>query len=59
MQALAEDSDGLKYLLTVIYVFSKRAYARVLKSKNWREVSLAFSSVLEEAAVPEKNRAYH
>ena len=54
MQALADHNDGFKYLLTVIDVFSKKAYARVLKKKTASEVTKAFESVLRESEIPEK-----
>ena len=54
MQALADHNDSFNYLLTVIDVFSKKAYARVLKKKTASEVVKAFESVLLESQVPEK-----
>ncbi len=45
MQALAEHNDGFKYLLTVIDVFSKKAYVRVLKRKTAEEAVKAFVSI--------------
>lgn len=54
MQALAEHNDGFNYLLTVIDVFSKRAYARPLKKKTGVEVSKAFESILKDSRNPEK-----
>ena len=38
MQALTDHNDGFKYLLTVIDVFSKKAYVHVLKKKTASEV---------------------
>nr|XP_061782412.1 uncharacterized protein LOC133574295 isoform X3 [Nerophis lumbriciformis] len=54
MQALAEYNDGFNYLITVIDVFSKKAYARVLKRKTADAVVKAFQSVLEESQIPRK-----
>lgn len=54
MQALSKYNDGYNYLLTVIDVFSKKAYARVLKKKTGSEVTKAFESVLQESQIPEK-----
>lgn len=54
MQALAEFNDGYNYLLTVIDVFSKRAYVRPLKRKTAVETVKAFESVFEESQTPAK-----
>lgn len=57
MQALAEHNNGFRYFLTVIDVFSKTAFVRVLKNNfstlNY-EVGGAFESVLKESGVPRK-----
>ncbi|KAF7642729.1 hypothetical protein LDENG_00252410 [Lucifuga dentata] len=54
MQALAEHNDGFNCLLTVIDLFSKKAYISVLKRKTAREVVRAFESVFKESQTPEK-----
>lgn len=54
MQALAEHNDGFKYMLTVIDVFSKKAYVRVLKNKTAAEVVRAFESIFKDSQMPEK-----
>ncbi|CAG5950720.1 unnamed protein product [Menidia menidia] len=54
MQALFGENDGYNYLLTVIDIFSKRAYARVLKRKTASEVAKTFESVLKESQIPKK-----
>lgn len=54
MQALSEHNDGFRFLLTVIDVFSKMAYVRVLKNKTAAEVTRVFASVLEESGVLKK-----
>lgn len=54
MQALVKHNDGYNYLLTVIDVFSKKAYARALKRKSGPEVVRVFESVLLESQTPEK-----
>lgn len=54
MQALARENDGYNYLLTVIDIFSKRAYVRVLRRKTAAEVVKAFESVFEESRIPKK-----
>lgn len=53
MRHLSEYNDGFNYLLTVIDVFSKKAYARALKKKTGSEVTEAFESVLRESQIPE------
>lgn len=54
MRALAEHNDGFNYILTVIDVFSKRAYARALKKKTAGEVVRAFESVFRDGGIPKK-----
>lgn len=54
MNSLAEFNDQYKYLLTIIDVFSKKAYVRVLKNKSAAEVVKAFKSVLLESGIPKK-----
>lgn len=54
MQALSKHNDGFNYLLTVIDVFSKKAYVRVLKSKTGTEVEKAFESIFHQSGTPRK-----
>ncbi|OON93311.1 MAG: hypothetical protein ATN32_09025 [Candidatus Epulonipiscium fishelsonii] len=54
MQALAEHNNRFKYMLTVIDVFSKIAYVRVLKNKTAAEVVRAFESIFKDGQMPEK-----
>uniref|UniRef100_A0A674NX61 Integrase catalytic domain-containing protein n=1 Tax=Takifugu rubripes TaxID=31033 RepID=A0A674NX61_TAKRU len=54
MQALSEHNDGYNYLLTVIDIFSKKAYVRALKRKSAAEVVKAFESIFESSQTPEK-----
>lgn len=49
MQAYAGQNKGYKYLLTVIDVFSKYAWAVPIKSKEMGPVSSAFKSILNES----------
>lgn len=42
-------NDNIKFILTVIDIFSRRAFARNLKSKKSDEVCQNFRSILEEA----------
>jgi transposase-like protein len=54
MQALADKNDGNRYMLTVIDIFSKIAFVRVLKNKGGAEVTRAFESILKEGGAPKK-----
>jgi hypothetical protein len=42
-------NDGFKYILTVIDVLSKKAYARALKTKTQEEVMKAFADILTDS----------
>ncbi|TAK97480.1 MAG: hypothetical protein EPO08_21245, partial [Rhodospirillaceae bacterium] len=46
MQGIARRNDGMRYLLTVIDVFSKFAWVEAVKSKDAATVSAAFRLVL-------------
>ena len=48
MQAFSKDNNGIKYVLTVIYIFSKFVWIVPLKLKTEQEVANAFSSILKE-----------
>ena len=48
MQAFSKDNNGIKYLLTVIDIFSKFVWIITLKQKTGQEVARAFSMVLKE-----------
>ena len=48
MQACSKDSKGIKYLLTVIYIFSKFVWIVPLKRKSGHVVASAFSRILKE-----------
>ena len=43
-----KDNNGIKYLLTVIDVFSKFVWIVLLKRKTGQEVANAFSRILKE-----------
>src|SRR5277367_962368 len=45
MQAYATDNDGFKYILTVIDMFSRYAWAVAIKSKSPKDVKPAFKSI--------------
>lgn len=54
MKNLTKQNDGYNYLLTVIDIFSKRAYVRPLKRKTAAEVVRAFESVFKDSQIPKK-----
>ena len=47
MQAFSKDKNGIKYLPTVIDVFSKFVWIDPLKQKSGQEVTNAFSRILK------------
>ena len=47
-QAFSKDNNELKYLLTVIDIFSKFVWIVPLKCKTGQEVSNAFSRILKK-----------
>lgn len=51
----AKDNGGMKYILVVINIFSKKAYARAVKKKSGMNVSQAMDSILREINHPIKN----
>ena len=48
MQAFSKDNNGIKYLLTVIDIFSKFVWIVSLKRKTGQEVDNTFSRILKE-----------
>ena len=48
MQVFSKDNKGIKYLLTVIDIFSKFVWIVPLKRKTGQEVASAFSRILKE-----------
>lgn len=51
----AKYNNNMKYILTVINVFSKKAYARPLKTKTGAEVSSALESIIKSLGHPIKH----
>lgn len=49
------ENRGMKYILVVINIFSKKAYARALKNKSGPEVTRAMKSILDSLGHPIKN----
>ena len=52
MQPYADENGGYRYLLTVIDVFSKFAWARPVKTKSGKDVTAAMKSILQEGRKP-------
>ena len=48
MQAFSKDNDGIRYLLTVIDVFSKYGWMLPLKTKTGAEVASALKEIFKE-----------
>ena len=48
MQAFSKDNNGIKYLLTVIDIFSKFVWIVPLKRKTGQKVENVFSRILKE-----------
>ena len=48
MHAFSKDNNGIKYLLTIIDIFSKFVWIIPLKRKTGQEVANAFSRILTE-----------
>ena len=48
MQAFSNDNNGIKYLLTVIDIFSQFVWIVPLKRKTGQEVTNAFSKIFKE-----------
>ena len=54
MQLIARYNNGYKYILTVIDILSRFAWARPLKSKQGVEVATAFTSIFDEGRIPKR-----
>ena len=52
MQPYEKENKGYKYILTIIDIFSKFAWAVPVKSKQGEDVTAAMKSVLDEGRVP-------
>lgn len=51
----AKQNGGMKYILTVINIFSKKGYARPVKDKSGPEVTKAMESILKSLGHPIHN----
>ncbi|XP_065223788.1 uncharacterized protein LOC135847968 [Planococcus citri] len=47
LQSLSKHNDGMKYLLTVIDIFSKKAYVEPLKTKKAQDIVDAFERIIK------------
>lgn len=54
VQLLANKNHGYRYILTVIDIFSRFAWARPLKSKRGEEVASAFQDIFDEGRIPRR-----
>jgi len=54
MQAFAKDNDGVKYLLTVIDIFSKYGWIVPLNDKSGKSTASGFLKILESGRKPVK-----
>ena len=54
MQAFAKTNSGVRYLLTVIDVFSKFGWIVSLKDKSGKSVATAFKQIFSEGRIPKK-----
>ena len=54
MSLLAKENNGNHFILTVIDIFSRYAWARPLKNKTAKGVAAAFNSIFREGRVPER-----
>lgn len=51
----AKKNNGMKYILTVINIFSKKAYARAVENKSGPKVTEAMESILKSLGHPIRN----
>lgn len=49
---IAKQNKGYRFILTVIDIFSRFAWARPLRSKSGKEVAAAFKDIFEEGRIP-------
>ena len=54
VQDIASKNRGYRYILTVIDIFSRYAWARPLKTKRGEEVAAAFSNIFQEGRIPQR-----
>jgi hypothetical protein len=54
MDSLSEYNNGFKYILTVIDVLSKYAWAEPIKAKTGENLVKAFEKILKKGRKPER-----
>ena len=54
MALIARENDGYRFILTVIDIFSRFAWARPLRSKSGSEVAAAFKDIFQEGRIPKR-----
>jgi len=54
VQDIASKNRGYRYILTVIDIFSRYAWARPLKSKRGEDVTAAFRDIFQEGRIPKR-----
>ena len=54
LSSLAHENNGYRYILTVVDIFSRYAWARPLKSKRGEEVAAAFEDIFREGRIPKR-----
>ena len=54
VQLIANENHGYRYILTVIDIFSRYAWARPLKTKRGEEVAAAFKDIFDEGRIPRR-----
>lgn len=51
---IAKQNNGYTFILTVIDIFSRYAWARPLKNKSGKEVAAAFKDIFREGRIPKR-----
>lgn len=54
MSSIANENRGHNFILTVIDIFSRYAWARPLKNKSGKEVAAAFKDIFKEKRIPKR-----
>ena len=54
MSKWEDHNNGYRYILTVIDIFSRYAWARALKQKTGPSLVKAFESIFKEGRIPKK-----
>lgn len=54
MTLIDKENDGYRYILTVIDMLSRYAWARAIKSKRGEDVAAAFKDIFSEGRIPKR-----